>query len=64
MCPNPQETRNLVTFSEEILMENFIFSAVLEKPNWNQKTVADYSFSCIPETYPCNKNLRILRNMT
>ena len=33
MCPNPQETRNLVTFSEEILMENFIFSAVLEKPN-------------------------------
>ena len=28
MRPNPQETANLVTFTEESLMENFIFCAV------------------------------------
>ena len=28
MRPNPQETADLVTFSEEILNENFIFCAV------------------------------------
>ena len=32
MSPNPQETADLVTFTEENLMENFIFcAAVLEK---------------------------------
>ena len=31
MWPNPQETGDLVTFTEEILMENFTFSAVCEK---------------------------------
>ena len=28
MGPNPQETADLVTFTEEILMKNFIFCAV------------------------------------
>ena len=28
MWPNPQETVDLVTFTEEILNENFIFYAV------------------------------------
>ena len=28
MRPNPRETADLVTFSEEILNENFIFCAV------------------------------------
>ena len=28
MWPNPQETADLVTFTEEILMKNFIFCAV------------------------------------
>ena len=28
MSPNRQETADLVTFTEEILMENFIFYAV------------------------------------
>ena len=28
MWPNPQETTDLVTFTEESLMENFIFCAV------------------------------------
>ena len=29
MWPNPQETADLVTFTEETLMEKFIFCAVL-----------------------------------
>ena len=29
MWPNPQETADLVTFTEEILKENFIFCAVI-----------------------------------
>ena len=29
MGPNPQETAELVTFTEESLIENFIFCAVL-----------------------------------
>ena len=28
MWPNPQETADLATFTEEILMENFIFCTV------------------------------------
>ena len=31
MLPNPQETANLVTFTEEFLNENFIFCAVSTK---------------------------------
>ena len=30
MWPNPQKTADFVTFSEETLMENFIFRAVNE----------------------------------
>ena len=30
MWPNPQEPADLVTFTEETLMENFIFCAVLQ----------------------------------
>ena len=30
MWPNPQETAALVTFTEKILMENFIFCTVLD----------------------------------
>ena len=29
MLPNPQETADLVTFTEEILNEDFIFCAVI-----------------------------------
>ena len=29
MCPNPQETEDLVTFTEKTLLENFIFYAVI-----------------------------------
>ena len=28
MCPNPQETADLATFTEETLTENFIFCTV------------------------------------
>ena len=42
-------------------MENLILCEVFQKQNLNQKTVADYSFSYIPETYTWNENLRILR---
>ena len=31
MWPNPQETADLNTFTEESLMENFTFCAVLQK---------------------------------
>ena len=31
MWPNPQELADLVTFTEEILTENFIFCAVWKK---------------------------------
>ena len=35
MQPNPQKTADLVTFTEEILMENFIFFAVNTNMSWN-----------------------------
>ena len=36
MWPNPNETADLVTFAEEVLMENFIFFAV-KVSYWNEK---------------------------
>ena len=36
MWPNPQETSDLVTFTEEILNENFIFCAVEYGSNTSQ----------------------------
>ena len=45
MCPNAQETADLVTFSEEILMENFIFYAVFALRN------IKFCFSYDEETY-------------
>ena len=37
MWPNSQETADLVTFMEEILMENFIFCAVLHQEPENSR---------------------------
>ena len=41
MQPNPQQTANLETFTEEILMENFIFCSVdllgvTERDQWHE----------------------------
>ena len=37
MWPNPQETADLVTFTEEILMKNFIFCAVHGRKNYEEQ---------------------------
>ena len=45
MCPNAQETEDLVIFTEEILVENFIFYAVFALRN------IKFCFKCDKETY-------------
>ena len=50
MWPNPQESADLVAFTEDILMENFIFCAVWKsqenfqvEPRFYKKIVCSYA---------------------